>query len=279
MSRQIGLKNIKVALLLTDTISGTTYAAPEALERAIKATLKPKSTQQKLYSDDSVEEVLNLFDSVDVSIELNQLSVESRALLQGSKVVKGVLVESKSDVPPVLALGFQSKKTNGKYRFVWLYKGSFSLSDDNFESETDKPKDQTSSLTATFYSRDFDGAYRLIADEDAAGMDPAFITAFFNTVATIPVGAAVTTVTIVAGMTAIVTTIVGTVITVATGKTVAQLKTALEVDGGNGTFKVYASSAKTQYALDVATVVNTMVVEAKAEDGTTKATYTIAIAV
>lgn len=278
MARQIGLKNIKVALLVTDTVSGVTYAAPESLERAIKATLKPKATQTKIYSEDSVEEVLNMFDSVDVSIELNQLSVGSRALLQGSKVVKGVLVESKSDVPPTLALGFQSKKTNGKYRFVWLYKGSFSLNDDTFETETDKPKDQTSSLSATFYARDFDGHYRLIADEDEVGMDPAFIAAFFNTVATVPEGAVVTTVTIVAGMTAIVTTVVGTVITVATAKTVAQLKTALQVDGGNGTFKVYSSSAKTQYALDVATVVNTMVVESIAEDGTTKATYTIVVA-
>jgi len=186
MGRQVGLKNIHVALLTEDLITGTTYEVPVKLERAIKAVLKPKATQTKLYSDDSVEEVLNSFDSIDVTIELNQLSLTSRALLQGAKVIKGVLVESKDDIAPTLALGFQSKKTNGKSRFVWLYKGSFGLGDDTFESEADKIKDQTASLTATFYARDSDGLYRLIADEDEELMLPAFITAFFTTVAVQP---------------------------------------------------------------------------------------------
>ncbi|HEY8804312.1 MAG TPA: major tail protein [Clostridium sp.] len=183
MSRQCGLKNIHVALLLTDVEGvATTYALPVKLEKAIKATLKPKSTQTKLYSEDSVEEVVDFFDSIDVSIEVNQFSLASRALLQGAKVVKGVLVESKQDVPPVLAFGFQSKKTNGKSRFIWLYKGSFALSDDTFASEADKFADQTATLTAVFYSRDFDGAYRLIADEDEPLIDPTFITGFYTAV-------------------------------------------------------------------------------------------------
>ena len=279
MSRQIGLRDIYVAKVLTDPVGGlTTYAAPIKLERAIKATLKPKATQTKFYSDDNVEEVLNSFDSVDVATELNQLSLTSRALLQGAKVIKGQLVESKNDIPPTLALGFKSKKTNGKYRFVWLYKGSFSLGDDAFESEADKIKDQTASLTGTFYSRESDGNYRTIADEDEVNIDTAKIAAWFTTVAEPAVGATVTTMTVVAGMGAIVTNITGLVVTVAAAKTVAQLKLALQVDGGKGTFAVYATSAKLAYALDVATVVNTMVIEATAEDGTTKATSTITVA-
>lgn len=186
MSRQIGLKDIMIAELLTDTSTGATYETPSKLERSIKATLKPKTSQTKLYSDDSMEEVINTFDSIDVEIELNQLTIESRALLQGAKIVKGVLLETKNDIAPTLALGFKSKKTNGKYMFVWLYKGSFELTEDTFETEEDKPKASTAKLKGTFYAREFDGAFRLIAHEDAVGVEPAFISAFFTEVAEQP---------------------------------------------------------------------------------------------
>ena len=278
MPRQIGLKNIYTAKVLTDPVDGTTtYEAPRKLERSIKANIKPKVSTAKLYSEDSMEDVMTLFDSADVSIELNQLSLSSRAYLQGSKVIKGQLVENKDDIPPTLAFGFQSRKTNGKYRYIWLYKGSFSLGDDTYETQADKIKDQTASLSATFYARDSDGNWRTIADNDEANIDLAKIAAWFTAVAEPAVGAIITTLSVVAGMGAVVTGIAGAVVTVAVAQTVAQLKTALQVDGGNGTFEVYSTSGMTTYALDVATVVGAMVIKAIAEDGTTVATYTITV--
>lgn len=34
----------------------------------------------------------------------------------------GVLIRSATDKPPYYAVGFMSEKSNGKYRYVWLYK-------------------------------------------------------------------------------------------------------------------------------------------------------------
>lgn len=85
-----------------------------------------------LYSDDSVEDVILFFEGIDVEIELNQLSFESRAILQGPKVVKGVLIESKDDLAPTIALGFKYKKTYGKYRYFWILKGKFELVSDEY---------------------------------------------------------------------------------------------------------------------------------------------------
>jgi phi13 family phage major tail protein len=186
MARQVGLQNITIATLTKDDNTGATYGTPSKLERSIKATIKPKTSQQKLYSDDAVEEVINSFDSVEVEIELNQLSLESRALLQGATVVKGVLKETKNDIAPTIALGFKSKKSNGKYRFVWLYKGSFELTEDTYETEEDKVKGQTAKLKGTFYAREFDGAFRIIADEDATGYVATTGTNWFTTVAVQP---------------------------------------------------------------------------------------------
>lgn len=182
MARQMGLKDIHIALLSEDTSSGVTYETPEKLERAISAKLSPKSNTENIYSDDTVEDVIAAFEGIDVEIEVNQLSLTSRAKLQGSKVVKGVLIENKNDVAPTIALGFKSKKTNGKYRYAWLLKGKFELTTDEYDTEGEKPDPKSAKLSGTFYPRDFDGNYRFIVDEDETGVDASIISGWFSEV-------------------------------------------------------------------------------------------------
>lgn len=189
MPRQIGLRDIHIALLTKDDDTGATYDTPIKLERAISAKISPKLNSDNIYSDDSMEDIITCFESVDVEIEVNQLLLESRAKLQGAKVVKGVLIENKDNLAPTLALGFKSKKNNGKYRYVWLLKGKFELVTDEYETEAEKPKAQSAKLKGTFYSREFDSNYRFIADEDAQGVDSTIISGWFTAVPAEPVSA------------------------------------------------------------------------------------------
>lgn len=185
MPRQIGLENLTVAKITKDEASEITYAQPVKLERSIKAKISPKTSSEKLYSDDSVEDILNNFDSCDVEIELNQLTIASRALLQGSKVIDGMLIENKDDIAPDIALGFRSKKSNGKYRYVWLLKGKFEHTEDEYETIGEKATPKTNTLKGSFYSR-ADGNWRIMEDEDAETVNPATIKAWFTNVPEIP---------------------------------------------------------------------------------------------
>jgi phi13 family phage major tail protein len=187
VARQIGLRDIHIAILKTDDTTGVTYDKPEKLERAISAKLSPKSNSENIYSDDAVEDIITAFEGVDVEIEVNQLSLTSRAKLQGAKVVKGMLIENKDDIPPTIALGFKSKKNSGKFRFVWLLKGKFELATDEYDTEGEKPKAQSAKLKGKFFSRDFDGNYRFIVDEDAKDVDAKIISEWFSDVPKEPV--------------------------------------------------------------------------------------------
>ena len=190
MSKQIGLRDFHIALLTKDDKTAATYETPEKLERAIMAKITPKVSTSKEYSDDNLEEIIDIFDCVDVEIELNQLSLASRAKLQGAKLVKGALKETKNDIAPYLAMGFRSKKKNGTYRYVWLYKGKFELTSDEYETTKDKVKAQNSKLKGTFFARDYDEAYRLIMDEDETGVDAVTLEAWFTAVQDQPTEAA-----------------------------------------------------------------------------------------
>lgn len=182
MPRQMGLKDIHVAIVTKDTVEGTTYDVPEKLERAISAKVTPKANTENIYSDDAVEDIVSAFEGMDVEIEVNQLTIKSRAKLQGAKVVKGVLIENKNDIPPTIALGFKSKKTNGKYRYVWLLKGKFELGTDEYDTEGEKPDPKSAKLSGKFYPRDSDGNYRFIVDEEGEGADKTIIDGWFTAV-------------------------------------------------------------------------------------------------
>lgn len=183
MARQVGLKDLTIAPLTSDTSEGVVYETPEYLERAITAKITPSASSSKLYSDDSVEEVISSFDSIKVEIETNQLSINSRSKLLGSKIVKGVLVENKNDVAPLLALGFRSMKSDKtNYRHMWLLKGSFELVEDEFETVAENMNSKTAKLVGTFYAREYDGNYRYIADTDQEEINKTIITDWFTTV-------------------------------------------------------------------------------------------------
>lgn len=79
------------------------------------------------------------------------------------------------------------KKNNGKYRYVWLLKGKFELTSDEYDTEAEKPQPKTAKLKGTFFARDFDANYRFIADEDSLDIDPTIISSWFTSVPEEPV--------------------------------------------------------------------------------------------
>ena len=66
-------------------------------------------------------------------------------------------------------------------------KGKFELASDEYDTEAEKPKVQSAKLKGEFFSRDFDGNYRFIADEDATGVDNTIISSWFTAVPDEPV--------------------------------------------------------------------------------------------
>ena len=86
MPRQIGLRDIHIAIVKTDDSTATTYDPPTILERAISAKLSPKSNSDNIYSDDTVEDIITAFEGVDVEIEVNQLTLIVEQNYKGQKL-------------------------------------------------------------------------------------------------------------------------------------------------------------------------------------------------
>lgn len=179
----VGLKNIHVAQITTDTSSGTTYGTVRQIALAVQADVKPTMNTENFYADDQIAETVSQLGEITVDLELGHLSTADQAYLLGSTVnADGVLESSTNDQAPYVAFGFESKKSNGETRYVWLYKGKFSLPETSNKTKTDKPEFQTEKISAVFAPRLSDGKWKAQVDSDDTGVSATVLTGWFTSV-------------------------------------------------------------------------------------------------
>lgn len=165
-SRTASLKDVYIAFVTKNDATTYTASVPIKLARAINAKISEKFTIEKVYSDDTVEDVIEYYEGTDVELEVNSLAPQDKKNLFGHLYDKGFLVKNKDDEAPEIALGWRARKLNRKYEFHWLYCGRFGQGyDDNFATQAEKIESQTASLKGSFYERAIDGNYEVEVDE------------------------------------------------------------------------------------------------------------------
>jgi phi13 family phage major tail protein len=150
----IGLDKPFYAKITEDENDNESYGTPKVMAKAIDVDLSIELLQAILYADDSADVVVNQFKQGTFSIGINDLAPSVAADLLGTTVDKnGAVVYSIEDVAEPVAVGFRALKPNGKYRYFWLYKVTFSVPSDKFETKKDSINFQTPQLTGTVTRR------------------------------------------------------------------------------------------------------------------------------
>lgn len=186
----VGLDKLYVAKATEDELTGiVTYSSPIRIKDAIDANITPSTDTQNVFADDTVAEIISVFSSVEVSFTISDLGSDNYALLLGKeKDSNGVIVDSADDNAPYFGMGFRSKKSNGEYRYIWLYKGKFSAPEETYATQQGNADFRTQPITGTFVKRE-DGKWRAKVDSDDTEVLPATITSWFTKVYESPTGA------------------------------------------------------------------------------------------
>lgn len=189
MATQIGVSDLHYALLLTDPVSGSpTYETPVRIPGLISININPNSSTETLFADDGPLETATTMGEIEVELSASDLPLELQAELLGHEVsANGIMTRKGSDTPPWVAIGFKSLKSNGKYRFVWLTKGRFSLPALEHTTRGDSVEFQTPSITGSFVKRENDGVWIKQTDEDLTGYVADLGTNWFSSVDYVPV--------------------------------------------------------------------------------------------
>ncbi|MBP5461877.1 MAG: hypothetical protein J6Y20_07120 [Lachnospiraceae bacterium] len=172
VSGTIGLKNVVIAELLTDTSSGHSYGEPQAVAGAIEATITPQTNDEVvIYTDDCENDVLYPDPELAVRIQLVDIPLSIQHMVLNNRIDdNGVLVRKAGDKPKYFAIGFKSQKSNGTHRFVWLYKCRAKQIVENYVTKQGVTiSRQTGEIEWQAMRRTHDARYQVIADESENG--------------------------------------------------------------------------------------------------------------
>jgi phi13 family phage major tail protein len=118
-----------------------------------------------------------------VTVETAALPIEDQAALMGHEVDSTTkqLIAKASDMAPYVALLFESKKHNGETRYVKLLKGQFAPAQETLQTKGESVEYTTPRLEGRFVAREYDGAWKRIADSDNTESS-AVISSWYNSV-------------------------------------------------------------------------------------------------
>ena len=124
----IGLDKLFYAKITEDADGNETYAAPVQMAKAMTADLSVELAEATLYADDGASEIVKEFKSGTLSLGVDDLGGSVASDLTGAVIDNnGVVVSTAEDGGTPVAVGFRAKKSNGKYRYFWLYRVKFGI--------------------------------------------------------------------------------------------------------------------------------------------------------
>lgn len=150
----IGLDKLYYAPITEDSNGNETYGTPVQLAKAISADISIELNEATLYADDGRAEAVKEFKSGTISLGVDEIGNDVAVALVGAKVdANGVLISSGEALSNYVAIGFRAKKSNGKYKYYWLYRVLFGLPATNLATKGDSITFSTPTIEGTILQR------------------------------------------------------------------------------------------------------------------------------
>ena len=150
----IGLDKLFYAKITEDENGNETYATPAQLAKAMSAELSVELAEATLYADDGAAEIVKEFKSGTLSLGVDDIGATAASDLTGATIDdNGVVVSTSEDGGDPVAVGFRAKKSNGKYKYYWLYRVKFGIPATNLATKGDSITFSTPTIEGTILRR------------------------------------------------------------------------------------------------------------------------------
>lgn len=150
----IGLDKLFYSKITEDTDGNETYESPVQLAKAMSAELSVELAEATLYADDGAAEIVKEFKSGTLSLGVDDIGAWVASDLTGATIDEnGVVVSASEDGGDPVAVGFRAKKSNGKYKYYWLYRVKFGIPATNLATKGDSITFSTPTIEGTILRR------------------------------------------------------------------------------------------------------------------------------
>ena len=184
----IGLDKLFYAPITEDEHGEETYGTPKVLAKAMTADLSVELNEAVLYADDGAAEVVKEFKSGTLSLGVDDIGAETAGDLTGTTIdANGVVISSSEDGGDPVAVGFRAKKSNGKYRYYWLYRVKFGIPATNLATKGDSITFSTPTIEGTIMRRNREDDFgkhpwKAEVTEGETGVSASTINGWYNAV-------------------------------------------------------------------------------------------------
>ena len=150
----IGLDKLYYAKITEAANGEESYEKPVQLAKAISADLSVELAEATLYADDGAAEIVKEFKSGKLTLGIDDIGSTVASDLSGATIdANGVIVSTSEDGGTPVAVGFRAKKSNGKYRYFWLYRVKFGIPAANMATKGDSITFSTPTIEGTILRR------------------------------------------------------------------------------------------------------------------------------
>ena len=150
----IGLDKLYYAKITEAENGEETYGKPSQLAKAMSADLSVELAEATLYADDGAAEIVKEFKSGKLTLGIDDIGATVASDLSGATIdANGVVVSTSEDGGTPVAVGFRAKKSNGKYRYFWLYRVKFGIPTANMATKGDNITFSTPTIEGTILRR------------------------------------------------------------------------------------------------------------------------------
>lgn len=184
----LGLDALYYAKITEDANGNETYGIPKKLAKAMTAELSVELAEATLFADDCLCEMVKEFKNGTITLGIDDIGSEVAGDLIGAVIDNNnVIVSSEEDVTSPVAIGFRAKKSNGKYRYFWLYRVKFGIPSTSLQTKGDSITFSTPSIEGTVMRRNkLDGQnkhpWKTEVTEGDTGVPSSVISGWFSEV-------------------------------------------------------------------------------------------------
>ena len=184
----VGLDRLYYSKITEDVNGDETYGTPQLLAKAISADLEIELNEATLFADDSAAEIMKEFKSGKLSLGINDIVAAVAGDLVGAMIDdNGVMISQSEGLASPVAVGFRAKKSNGKYRYFWIYRVIFGIPATNLATKGDSITFNTPTIEGTIYNRNkIDGQgkhpWKAEVNEDDTSVPAETITGWYTAV-------------------------------------------------------------------------------------------------
>ena len=184
----IGLDMLYYAPITEDENGDETYGTPAKLAKAMTADLSVELAEATLYADDGASEIVKEFKSGTLSLGIDDIGYSIASVLTGATIdSNNVVISASEDGGNPVAIGFRAKKSNGKYRYFWLYKVKFGIPATNLTTKGESIEFSTPTIEGTVLRRNkLDGQgkhpWKAEVSEDSTGVSASVISSWYTEV-------------------------------------------------------------------------------------------------